>query len=189
MQIPRLLSYAEWYYTKYFPSRKVLCEKLTWKGASKEEIAQILTSMEGIIVEEKVIESRVHEYVHQGKTAQYIRQKLLQKKFEKDLIEQYLQAESETLKNPETYRAQIEKMIQQGMNRLSSKKILQYTIIQKYPESKDIIHELLTEYPDIEIIEKKAPELLRKYSQEQVMTKLIQKGFSTRDIYAFLRRK
>lgn len=59
----------------------------------------------------------------------------------------------------------------------------------KYSEAKALVSELLQEYDDGEILEKKAPELLKKYTQEQVVTKLCQKGFSLSDIYAVLRRR
>ncbi len=39
----------------------------------------------------------------------------------------------------------------------------------KYSEARDLIAELLADYDDREILNKKAPELLRKYSQEQVL--------------------
>jgi hypothetical protein len=59
----------------------------------------------------------------------------------------------------------------------------------KYSEAKVLVSELLQEYDDGEILEKKAPELLKKYTQEQVVTKLCQKGFSLSDIYTVLRRR
>lgn len=59
----------------------------------------------------------------------------------------------------------------------------------KYPEARDLLSELLEGYDDGEILVKKAPELLKKYSQEQVVTKLCQKGFNLSDIYTVLRRR
>lgn len=38
-----------------------------------------------------------------------------------------------------------------------------------YSDARDLITELLRDYDDKNILEKKAPELLRKYSQEQVL--------------------
>lgn len=73
-----------------------------------------MTELQFMIVEEQNIESRIHAYLAQGKTARYIRTKLLQKKFEKTLIDTHLEDQSDILKNPETYRAQIEKSIQKG---------------------------------------------------------------------------
>jgi len=59
----------------------------------------------------------------------------------------------------------------------------------KYPEARGLLSELLEGYDDGEILAKKAPELLKKYSQEQVVTKLCQKGFNLSDIYTVLRRR
>ena len=39
----------------------------------------------------------------------------------------------------------------------------------KYPDAHDLIEELLCDYDDAIILQKKAPELLVKYSQEQVL--------------------
>jgi SOS response regulatory protein OraA/RecX len=38
-------------------------------------------------------------------------------------------------------------------------------------------------------LQKKAPELLKKYTQEQVIWKLLQKGFQMSDIYTVVRRR
>ncbi len=59
----------------------------------------------------------------------------------------------------------------------------------KYPDARKVVGEVLADYDDRESLEKKAPELLKKYTQEQVVTKLCQKGFSLSDIYAVLRRR
>ena len=59
----------------------------------------------------------------------------------------------------------------------------------KYPEAKELVSALLSEYDDREMLAKKAPELLKKYTQEQVVTKLCQKGFSLSDVYTVLRRR
>ncbi len=39
----------------------------------------------------------------------------------------------------------------------------------KYPDARYVISELLTDYDDRSILQKKAPELLKKYTQEQVV--------------------
>lgn len=67
-----------------------------------------------LFVEEKIIESRVHAYVGQGKTTRVIRQKLLEKKYDKDLLNAALEMQSETLSDPETFRTQIERLIDKG---------------------------------------------------------------------------
>lgn len=67
-----------------------------------------------LFVEEKIIESRVHAYVGQGKTTRTIRQKLLEKKYDKDLVNAALEMQSETLSSPENFRPQIERLIDKG---------------------------------------------------------------------------
>ena len=65
MQYQRLHNYAEWYYTKYFPSQATLREKLLLKGDSRETVEQVMTAMKSLIVEDTVIESRIREYMAQ----------------------------------------------------------------------------------------------------------------------------
>lgn len=184
-----LHNYAEWYYTKYFPSKRFLLDKLERKCEDGEIVKKVMESLDSLIVEEKNIQSRVHEYIWQGKTAQYIRTKLLVKKFDKILIQLALEEEKDVLKDPENYRSQIEQAIRRWEQKWVSKKILTYALCTKYSESKGIIDEMLSDYDDTSILQKKAPELLKKYSQEQVTAKLCQKGFSFSDIYTVLRRR
>lgn len=148
-----------------------------------------MSDLSALFVEQQIIESRVHAYVGQGKTTRAIRQRLLEKKYDKDLLNAALEAESEILSNPETFRLQIERLVQRWAEKGTAKKILQYELQMKYPEAKNLISELLSDYDDIAILIKKAPELLKKYTQEQVVTKLCQKGFSLSDVYTVLRRR
>jgi SOS response regulatory protein OraA/RecX len=97
--------------------------------------------------------------------------------------------QSETLSDPETFRLQMERLVQRGGEKGTAKKVLTYELQMKYPEAKELVSELLEEYDDTEILTKKAPELLKKYTQEQVVTKLCQKGFNLSDIYTVLRRR
>jgi SOS response regulatory protein OraA/RecX len=174
---------------KYFPSRVFLREKLRRKAEDSELVEKVMTELESLIVEEKNIESRVHEYVSLGKTPRYIRTKLLQKKFDPQMIDVALEWESDILKNPETYRDQIIKIVQKSVQKWLSKKLLRYELQMKYPDAHSIVSELLSDYNDLSILQKKAPELLGKYTQEQVVAKLCQKGFNFSDIYTVLRRR
>lgn len=185
----QLRNYAEWYYTKYFPSRKALRDKLERKSEDPIMVGKVMADLAFLIVEESVIESRIHGYISQGKTIRYIRLKLAQKKFDHELVEKALENESDILKNSETYRSQIEKSLEKGIQKWASKRSLVYELQMKYPDARDMIGELTRDYDDREILQKKAPELLRKYSQEQVVWKLSQKGFQISDIYTILRRR
>ena len=185
----QLRNYAEWYYTKYFPSCRTLREKLVRKCEDAELVDRVMTDLSPLFVEDKIIESRVHAYVGQGKTTRAIRQKLLEKKYDPVMVDAALTLEVDTLTNPETFRPQIERLIQKGIQKWTAKKILQYELQMKYPEAKRLVSELLIEYDDREILIKKAPELLKKYTQEQIVTKLCQKGFNLSEIYTVLRRR
>ncbi len=112
-----------------------------------------------------------------------------EKKYDPQLVDVALDLQSEALTNPETFRSQIERLVDKGIQKGTSKKLLQYELQIKYPEAKIVVAELLVDYDDCGIISKKAPELLKKYSQEQTVTKLCQKGFNLSDIYTVLRRR
>ena len=185
----QLRNYAEWYYTKYFPSCRTLRDKLVRKCDDTELVERVMSDLATLFVEDKIIESRVHAYVGQGKTTRTIRQKLLEKKYDKALIDAALALESDTLTDPETFRLPIERLVQKGIQRWVAKKVLKYELQMKYPDAKSLISELLEDYDDREILVKKTPELLKKYTQEQVVTKLCQKGFSLSDVYTVLRRR
>lgn len=76
-----------------------------------------MSDLATLFVEDKIIESRVHAYVGQGKTTRTIRQKLLEKKYDKALIDAALALESDTLTDPETFRLPIERLVQKGIQR------------------------------------------------------------------------
>jgi SOS response regulatory protein OraA/RecX len=185
----QLRNYAEWYYTKYFPSKRMLYEKLLSRTEEEGLPNRVMSDLDSLIMEDKVIESRIHAYISAGKTARYIRTKMTQKKFDKDIVEAFLWAQSDILENPETYRLQIEKALQKNIQKWVSKRACSYELSMKYPDARPLIDELLADYNDVVILQKKAPELLKKYSQEQVLGKLSQKGFQISDIYTVLRRR
>lgn len=90
----------------------MLRERLFSRRENEETVEKVLADISPLIMEDKVIESRVHTYLSLGKTAQYIRLKLAQKKFDKTLVERFLSEKADIIKNSETYRHQIEKSIQ-----------------------------------------------------------------------------
>jgi hypothetical protein len=113
----------------------------------------------------------------------------LQKKFDSSLVNIALLNESESLKNPETYRVEIERHIHKSEQKGISKRMLSYELKMQYPDASELCSQLLREYSDHDAIVKKTPELLKKYTQEQVVTKLCQRGFGLSDIYVVLRRR
>lgn len=82
------------------------------KCEDMELVERVMSDLSPLFVEDKIIESRVHAYVGQGKTTRTIRQKLLEKKYDKVLVDAALEIQSDTLNNPETFRLQIERLVQ-----------------------------------------------------------------------------
>ncbi len=76
-----------------------------------------MADLSPLIMEEKVIESRIHGYIAAGKTARYICTKMLQKKFDMSLVDALLLSRDDDIKNPENYRSQIEKMVHKSFQK------------------------------------------------------------------------
>lgn len=53
-------NYAEWYYMKYFPSRVMLVEKLSRKTEDSILVQRVMADLDFLMVEDKIIENRVH---------------------------------------------------------------------------------------------------------------------------------
>lgn len=189
MSLISLQNYGEWYYTRYFPSVCVLREKILKKAHDDESLTNdVMTRLYPLFVEKNIIESRVHGYIWKGKTPYYIRQKLLQKKFESSLIEEVLRGFWEVLKDPETYRKIIQDRCQKATKKGFSRKRISYELQWQYPQARNIIAEILENYDEREILgENIIPQLLKKFPQEIVIQKCIQAGFSAQDARLILR--
>lgn len=189
MITPKYLhNYAEWYYTKYFPSIQWLRDKLKQKTDDRDMIEQAIESISWLLVERQNIESRVNTMIGQGRTRWVISQKLLQKKFDRSLIAEILESRQDDLSSPETYRSNIELFIRKKEQKLSSKKWIEYELKMLYPESKWLISELLETYDDSEILLQKIPALQKRYTQEKMIQKCLGEWFRMNDIYTVLRR-
>lgn len=173
MLYKRLRSYAEWYYTKYFPSRKMLHEKLMEKS-EPDIVDEVMREIESLIVERNNIESRVHMGMQAGKSLRYIKTKLKQKKFDPDMVSDVLESYAESFSEPSNYQRKIEQIIQKRKNQCWSRQKISYELKAQYPEMKSTIEELLIDYDDGEVLNEKIPALLKKYTQEKVVGKCMQ---------------
>lgn len=90
MSLLSLQNYGEWYYTRYFPSIRVLREKILKKAQDEDKTDTVMEKLQPLFIERNIIESRVHDYISQGKTPYFIRQKLSQKKFDIILVGEIL---------------------------------------------------------------------------------------------------
>jgi hypothetical protein len=65
MSLQSLKKYAEWYYSRYFPSIQVLREKIINKSHNAEDVDSVMGELQPLFIEKKIIESRVHKYLSQ----------------------------------------------------------------------------------------------------------------------------
>lgn len=183
MSVISLKKYAEWYYTRYFPSIRVLREKIQQKAQDEGIVDEVMNSLAALFVERNIIESRIHQYIQLGKTLYYIRQKLSQKKFDSILVKQILWQMEDVFSNPDTYRNSIQIFCKKAQNKGFSRKRTLYELQWKYPDARNVIDEALQTYDDVEILVNTViPHLLKLRSQEKAIQKCLQTGFSLRDV-------
>ena len=138
-------------------------------------------------MEDKVIESRIHAYLSLGKTAQYIRVKLAQKKFDKTLVERFYPKSWYNQKSRDislSNRKIIQKWEQNELQKISYVRTL-----SKISDARKCYRRVIIWLWRCEYSSKKAPELRGKYSQEQIIQNFSQKGFRMADIYTVFRRR
>lgn len=87
----RLRDYALWYYFRYFPSNKKLQMKLSEKSYQDRELAQkVFNDIEHLLEEDKIIESKIKNYIFRNKNVSYIQLKMSEKQFQKEKVELFL---------------------------------------------------------------------------------------------------
>jgi len=182
MSLTSLQRYGEWYYTRYFPSKILLREKIIIKCPDIEMVNQVMRALSPLFIEKNIVESRVHEYISQGKTPYYIRQKLRQKKFETLLVEEVLGWYVDIFHDDETYRKVIETFCRKAQRKWFSRKKIIYELGFKYPDSQKLIWEILKDYSDSTILQDLIPSLLKTRLPEKVIQKCLQSWFSISDI-------
>ncbi len=147
----------------------------------------VIERLEPLFIEKNIIESRIHNYISWGKTLYFIRQKLLQKKFDTQLVEECISQSKEILSDPETYRTIIEARCKKAKDRGLSRRKIFYELQGHYPDARILIEEALGGYDDTSILQNKVlPRLLGSHSKEKIIQKCLQAGFSFRDIQTAL---
>lgn len=144
-----------------------------------KRVMEIITPM---LIEKNILESRVHEYSTQGKTPYYIRQKLLQKKFDAHILAEVMAEFGNIFDDAETYRKTIQDHIKKYERKGFSRKKIFYELQWQYRNAGSVIDEEMATYSDISILQTLLPKLLRLYSIEKVTQKCLQIGFSLSDI-------
>lgn len=194
----KIVDYAIWYYLKYFPSKVWLEKKLEekfwpesekWKiygWITKKEIDFIINEkMQSLIFEEQVAKSKIKNMIEKNKNFSYIKNKMFQKYFDKDLVLAILREEydfeNETLLNEEKLRKQI------------------FTLKQKWKSKNYIKNKFLERSQDREIVEKILDEIFddsekenilkeyekiknKNFPKQKILQKLFAKWFNYREI-------
>lgn len=143
-----LRSYALWYYFRYFPSVKRLQEKMLEKAKDQKLVEKVYKDIVHLTQEKQVMIDKIHIYLIRNKNLNYIRQQLMVKGFEKDMIgeilEEYFLQDGKSLLQENSLFIKIQ-------NYKSSHKSLRF-IRQKFierPEDKDVVEEVISQvYPD-----------------------------------------
>ena len=194
----KIVDYAIWYYLKYFPSKKALEKKLFekfWPNSEKwkvywwiweKEIDFILNQkMSSIIFEEEVAKSKIRNYIEKNKNFSYIKTKMFQKYFDKELVllilrEEY-NFENETLLNEEKLKKQIILLKQKG----KSKNYIKNKFLER-SQDKDLVENILSEVFcdwELENLKKKYEKIKNKwFDKQKIFQKLFSKWFNYEDI-------
>lgn len=186
------IQYFEKYYTRYYPSRRRLHEKIDTKISQPDKRQKVKEALESLIVEDVVVADRVRSLLLRGKSQRYIRSHLSTKGFLRADIDSAL-AESEYLDDFATLRRtlapKIERWIGQGKSRQE--------IRQKLFEYQEFSHEL-TEHLDEAYPQEQEREVLgylvhdlitRRTDRDKIISRLSSKGFSIADIITYLEKK
>lgn len=194
----KIVDYAIWYYLKYFPSKKALEKKLFekfWPNSEKwkvywwiweKEIGFILNQkMSSIIFEEEVAKSKIRNYIEKNKNFSYIKTKMFQKYFDKELVllilrEEY-NFENETLLNEEKLKKQIILLKQKG----KSKNYIKNKFLER-SQDKDLVENILSEVFcdwELENLKKEYEKIKNKwFDKQKIFQKLFSKWFNYEDI-------
>ena len=194
----KIVDYAIWYYLKYFPSKKALEKKLFekfWPNSEKwkvywwiweKEIDFILNQkMSSIIFEEEVAKSKIRNYIEKNKNFSYIKTKMFQKYFDKELVllilrEEY-NFENETLLNEEKLKKQIILLRQKG----KSKNYIKNKFLER-SQDKDLVENILSEVFcdwELENLKKEYEKIKNKwFDKQKIFQKLFSKWFNYEDI-------
>lgn len=176
----RLKNYALWYYLRFYPSKNRLREKLLEKSGNNLELSnEIILEMKNIIIEKGVIRSKISTFLNRNKNLNYIKQKLREKKFEKEDYEHILY--SEFIKEDKSLLSEnfIIKKILNLKNKWKSKNYIKYNLIER-TEDTEIVEKYLEEIFidwEYENIQKEYDKIKDRYSKEKCIQKMIWKGF------------
>lgn len=192
----KIVDYAIWYYLKYFPSKKWLEKKLfakfwpeseKWKiygWITQEEVDFIINKkMESLIFEEQVAKSKIKIMIEKNKNFSYIRNKMFEKFFDKDLVLSILREEydfeNETLLSEEKLRKQVFSLY----SKWKSKNYIKNKFLERR-QDREVVEKILDEIFfdwEMENLQKEYKKI-KNLEKEKIIRRLLSKGFNYNDI-------
>ena len=182
--------------------RHKIVEQITWKSLEftlktwtnnkvywwiwEKEIDFILNQkMSSIIFEEEVAKSKIRNYIEKNKNFSYIKTKMFQKYFDKELVLRILREEynfeNETLLNEEKLKKQIILLKQKG----KSKNYIKNKFLER-SQDKDLVENILSEVFcdwELENLKKEYEKIKNKwFDKQKIFQKLFSKWFNYEDI-------
>lgn len=193
MDYTQILNYATKYYLRYYPSRARLIEKIQEKfHPSNKALSDVLHILEDIIVEEQVIDAKIRHYIERWKNISYIKLKLIQKKFDSDIVLWKIQKliDSGTILGYENTMQKV--LLYYEKNK--SKNYVRNKLIER-PSDRSLVESAIAEiygYSEAPIIGreynnmKPKPNLKDFSSKQKFMQKMMSRGFNYGDLREFL---
>ncbi len=181
----KLKDYAFKYYFRYYPSNRRLLDRLTEKADWSEELAwKIFNEIKHLLQEEDIIRSKIRNYLYRNKNLNYIKQKLLIKQFPKTSVENILETEFLEKGKSLLTREFIIKKINSYKQKAKSRNYIRQKLIER-SEDVSLVDSCLEEAFinwEMDSIKKEYEKLKGKYTKEQIVNKLVMKGFKYKEI-------
>jgi len=181
-----LKDYALFYYYKYFPSRKKLYNKLCEKNKNLETVNLVMEAVESLItpIETSMVENKISNFIQSWKNFAYIRNKMREKLFERDMVENILcKYENMSILKPEKVKKKIMSLLQKW----KSLSIIKRSIVENNNDEAVFEEALIelwlnwdykTEDPDLISVRK----LVKKYKidwleDKKIVSRILMKWF------------
>ncbi len=180
-------NYAINYYLRYYPSIKKLENKLLDKTKGDIEIVSkiIWSFSESVIKEKEVIEAKIAFYISRNKKLSYIRNKLIEKLFKKEDIEEILSSKFD-LENTLLSKDLLFRKVENYKNKWKSRKYIYMNLFDRKEDIElinQVLYEVFWDNSEDDNLKQEFEKLLSKWIEKQkIIEKLLRKGFSYDDI-------
>lgn len=183
-----LRDYALWYYFRYYPSSQKLKSKLFDKSKDTLLVNKVFDNIKNLINEREVIDSKINTYLIKNKNINYIKSKLLEKLFDKDMVldileEKFLSKNQSLLSKDFLYRE-----VTRLKNNNKSISYIKNKLIDNQND-KSLVLEVIDdvfEGGESDIIISEIDKLSWKFDNTKIIQKLLQKWFKYSDIKKYI---